>query len=59
MLIGWLEFIKIERYEKCYKVNEKNVKKKKCLCYVFLSLFVVVGDIINVWINIFCIIKGI
>lgn len=33
--------------------------KKKCLCYVFLSLFVVVGDIINVWINIFCIIKGI
>lgn len=33
MLIGWLEFIKIERYEKCYKVNEKNKKKNVCVMY--------------------------
>lgn len=58
MSTGWLEFIKTERYEKCHKVNGKK-KKKKCLCYVFSSLPVVVGDTTNAWTNTPGIIKGI
>lgn len=41
------------------KLMKKIKKKKKCLCYVFSSLPVVVGDTTNAWTNTPCIIKGI
>lgn len=38
MSTGWLEFIKTERYEKCHKVNEKNLKKKKMFVLCIFKL---------------------